>query len=102
MASLDDKVLHRVDAWAGIKTALQLGDFKRGDYDQITSIGGIADALREIDRHFAPCLPHTYSEWDRKGRGAAQSLSIYGVDLDQNVAVYQIRLAQRDRTSWFM
>lgn len=88
------KSSHTYDA---VAAQIMSGDFNRGHYDEI-----IINGLDLIDQHFAPCLPDTYCDFDRKGRGAAQNIDLYGLDASQNVAVYQIRLAHRMYKNGYM
>lgn len=102
MSTHQDRNEAKLDPLAAAQVALELGNFKRGGYDEIISIGGSYDGVAAIQEHFSPCLPETYCDFDRKQRGAAQNVDLYGVDLEQNVAVYQVRLAYRWAAKHFM
>lgn len=67
----------------------------RGAYDQITKL--VTSASGEILKpddviaSFSDALPETFVEFDRKGRGDALNLDLYGVSDDRQCAVVQIR-----------
>jgi hypothetical protein len=72
----------------------------RGRYDQILSIGGVSAAI--ILARFEDALPAKRCQFDRKGRGDALSVDLYGFDSDQGVAIVQIRQAFRQRPTHFL
>jgi hypothetical protein len=67
---------------------------KRGYYDEITSIS-LADGAvlsgAEIIQKFGAALPETFVEFDKKMRGDSLNLDLYGCDIEQDVAIIQIR-----------
>lgn len=69
---------------------------RRGEYGEILQIhheAGLTPAT--IIARYAEVLPETYAAFDKKQRGDALNLDLYGYDLAQDVAVVQIRHAFR-------
>lgn len=67
---------------------------KRGHYDEITNISfadGSAASAAELIRKFNDVLPETFVEFDKKMRGDSLNLDLYGYDVEQDVAIIQIR-----------
>jgi len=81
-------------------TEIQTVSVRRGRYDEVVAIGG--HHASDIIDHFADALPERRVDFDRKGRGGALNLDLYGYDAQQKVAVVQVREAFRHRASHFM
>ncbi|MFU0507376.1 hypothetical protein [Pseudaminobacter sp. NGMCC 1.201702] len=67
---------------------------KRGDYDEIKDIvfaNGGALSAAEIIRKFDDILPETFVAFDTKMRGDSLNIDLYGYDIEQDVAIVQIR-----------
>lgn len=67
---------------------------KRGNYDEIKDIvfaDGSALSAAEIIRKFDDILPETFVAFDRAMRGDSLNLDLYGYDIEQDVAIVQIR-----------
>lgn len=77
----------------------------RGKYEEIISIE-FADGTKmrgnDVVDMFAESLPNSYVDFDKKGRGDALNLDLYGFDPVQNVAVVQVRQAFRRAAKHFM
>lgn len=76
-------------------------DYTRGTYDQLLSISGPL-SVAAIIASMKSCLPETFTDFDRKGRGDALNLDLYGYDPEERVAVIQVRMAFRRRAKHFM
>jgi hypothetical protein len=75
----------------------------RGDYDEIVSCKSVLGmGSAEIIKRFAEALPETFVDFDKKARGDALNLDLYGYDPNQNVAVIQIRHAFRRYKNGFL
>lgn len=77
----------------------------RGAYGQIVSAtyeDGVNLHCDKVIKIFATVLPETFAEFDKKMRGDALNLDLYGYDEDQGVAVIQIRHAFRMYKNGFM
>jgi hypothetical protein len=64
---------------------------QRGRFDEILNAGDLKP--REIIASFTAILPETFVEFDKKNRGDALNLDLYGWCPSQEVAVIQIRHA---------
>ncbi|MHA6641064.1 hypothetical protein ACX3P1_00065 [Mesorhizobium sp. A623] len=83
-------LFHEVHEPAGAPAATA----KRGHYDEITRIsfaGGSVLSGAEIINKFGAALPETFVEFDKKMRGDSLNLDLYGYDIEQDVAIIQIR-----------
>ena len=62
---------------------------RRGRYNEIASLGGIS--AKDIVDRFQTCLPERFISFDRKMRGDALNLDLYGYCESEDVALIQIR-----------
>ncbi|MBB3938103.1 hypothetical protein [Aureimonas phyllosphaerae] len=79
-------------------SALSVASVSRGYYNEIESVvmsDGSTVSASTIIGMFTSVLPETFVEFDKKQRGDALNLDLYGYDPAQGVAVIQIRHAFR-------
>jgi hypothetical protein len=72
----------------------------RGNYNALLSAYG--GSARSIKLMFLDALPPEFCEFDRKKRGSSLNVDLYGYDPEQEVAVFQVRLAYRRSASNFL
>lgn len=76
---------------------------RRGDYGEIVQIQGEAGLTpATIIARYAEVLPESFVSFDKKQRGDALNLDLYGYDLAQDIAVVQIRHAFRRYRNGFL
>lgn len=76
----------------------------RGQWSEIIRFTRGAETIhaKDVVKLFAPALPATYVEFDKKGRGDALNTDLYGYDPIERVAVIQARHAFRRHKNGFM
>lgn len=76
---------------------------RRGEFGEILHFrqeAGLTPAV--VIARYAEVLPETFAAFDKKQRGDALNLDLYGYDLSQDVAVMQIRHAFRRYRNGFL
>lgn len=73
----------------------------RGRFGELLSLPAPHSVSAVMDR-FRPAMPETYCEFDRKGRGDAVNVDLYGYDPLQDVAVVQARHAFRQYRNGYL
>jgi hypothetical protein len=75
--------------------------FQRGSYGELFGViegRKVSDILVSLQ----DCLPDAFVDFDRRGRGDALNLDLYGWDAEEGVAVVQVRMAFRRREGYFL
>lgn len=77
---------------------------RRGTYDEIITVSADGKSIspEAIMNDFAEALPEVFAEFDRKRRGTAVNVDLYGFDFEQGVVVIQARQSFRQYRNGFL